>query len=406
MISKYNEFLLENMINESMLYFSPPLRELLNDIDNDVARDLISIENTDVKSDNTFLDIDDKDGYVSFITMSNAKNYIDPEQINDVNVNDLWDTNHIKGSVYKKSRNVLKLGKLVNKLFPNKYSSQDVEVFVNAFKSNLINEEEEFRLVEGDDIDHWYSYRNYKEMEGQLGKSCMAKSNGIFEMYTENPEVCRLLILVENGKLIGRALVWKFSKLSNRDTNISAEYYMDRQYTILDSDVNKFIKYANLNGWVYFRNHSYYYKKEVLRGSSIEVSIKDIRYNKFPYMDTFKRYDNSGTLYDDEDGDSGDYILTDTTGGYSEANMLYSDYYDVFITEDETVYSEAVESYLPIDRAVNITDGYSRNQGWYPTDHEEIVYDEYNGIYIHIEDSTYCDSYGYFVLSDDKSDLP
>ena len=77
MISKYNSFivdmLLEKAINESFLYYSPNVRKALSRIkSNDIAAELLGSEGTDVKPDMTFIDLG-KEGYLSFITMRNAK---------------------------------------------------------------------------------------------------------------------------------------------------------------------------------------------------------------------------------------------------------------------------------------------------------------------------------------------
>jgi hypothetical protein len=68
-------------------------------------------------------------------------------------------------------------------------------------------------LVSGSDISKWYSCDNYKDMEGQLGSSCMARKRNIFSIYENNPDVCQMLILTEDDKLIGRAIVWKVKSI-------------------------------------------------------------------------------------------------------------------------------------------------------------------------------------------------
>jgi hypothetical protein len=55
----------------------------------------------------------------------------------------------------------------------------------------------------------------------------------------------------------------------------------------------------------------------------MSVKIKSESYSRFPYVDTFRRYDpDSGILYNDDEEDSeyeGHYILADTGGGtYTE----------------------------------------------------------------------------------------
>ena len=92
----------------------------------------------------------------------------------------------------------------------------------------------------------------------------MARKLGLFKIYTENPDVCKMLILIEDDKLIGRALVWKLSsiKIYGKDP-VQDSWFMDRQYTIKDSDVEKFRNYAKEKGWIYKSSN-----KTVLVGTS------------------------------------------------------------------------------------------------------------------------------------------
>ena len=423
MISKYNSFsldlLLEKAINESFLYYSPNVRKALSRIKgNDIATELLGSEGTDVKPDMTFIDLG-KEGYFSFITMRNAKPLLltsyptmdwaekvdiekmpDPENYSN-ELHELDDIESARGSgVFKKSRNEVGLGRFVNKLFPGKYNSKQVEEFVNSFKASLEKAGEHFDLVEGEDIDFWYKSENYKENSGTLGSSCMAQKRNLFGIYTQNQDVCKLLILKEDDKIIGRALVWKLNSIKKGSEVIEgSEYFMDRQYTIKDSDVQKFRNYAKEQGWFYksYNNH-HSLGTVTISGEeknvkmTIKVTTKD--YNRYPYMDTFKRYDvNNGVLHnDDEQGEQyeGQYILEDTGGGYMEIEGgHYSEWYDRRISDDDAVWSEPLSDYLIRDRAVEVTRGYSRRRGWYPDDYDDVFFDEDHDEYFHTDDGVY-----------------
>ena len=427
MISKYNSFtldsLLEKAINESFLYYSPNVRKALNRIkSNDIATDLLGSEGTDVKPDMTFIDLG-KEGYFSFITMKNAKPLIvakypntdwsinidtkpmtDPEMYsNDLHEYDMITGSNLGTGIFTKSRNEVGLGRFVNKLFPGKYNSKQVEDFVNSFKASLEKAGERFELVEGEDIEFWYNSDNYKEISGNLGNSCMARKRNLFSIYTENPEVCKMLILKEDDKILGRALVWKLKWI-----NILGEdpgYFMDRQYTIKESDVQKFKNYAIDQGWFYkpYNSHSTFgtvnvngFDKNVKM--TVNVAAKD--YDNYPYMDTFRRYDpEEGILYnDDEKGEEyeGQYILEDTSGGYEEIRGgIYSEYYNRTISEEDAIWSEPLQDYLISDRAVEVErSNYRRNIGWYPEGYDDIFFDEDNDEYFHIDDSVYSDIEG------------
>ena len=423
MISKYNSFaldlLLEKAINESFLYYSPNVRKALSRIKgNDIATELLGSEGTDVKPDMTFIDLG-KEGYFSFITMRNAKpliaaRYPNLEWADNIETQAMPDfvdysnelheldieTQSRGTGVFTKSRNEVGLGRFVNKLFPGKYNSKQVEEFVNSFKASLEKAGEYFDLVEGDDIDFWYKSENYKENSGTLGSSCMAQKRNLFGIYTQNQDVCKLLILKEDDKIIGRALVWKLNSIKKGSEVIEgSEYFMDRQYTIKESDVQKFRNYAKEQGWFYksYNNH-HSLGTVTISGEeknvkmTIKVTTKD--YNRYPYMDTFKRYDvNNGVLHnDDEQGEQyeGQYILEDTGGGYMEIEGgHYSEWYDRRISDDDAVWSEPLSDYLIRDRAVEVTRGYSRRRGWYPDDYDDVFFDEDHDEYFHTDDGVY-----------------
>ena len=429
MISKYNSFaldlLLEKAINESFLYYSPNVRKALSRIkSNDIASELLGSEGTDVKPDMTFIDLG-KEGYFSFITMRNAKPLIAakypnlewadnietqamPDFVDYSNeLHELDTETQSRGTgIFTKSRNEVGLGRFVNKLFPGKYNSKQVEEFVNSFKASLEKAGEHFDLVEGEDIEFWYNSENYKERSGTLGNSCMAQKRNLFGIYTQNPDVCKMLILKEDDKIIGRALVWKLNsvKTGRKDFEGASEYFMDRQYTIKESDVQKFRNYAIEKGWSYksYNNHHSFGTVNINgedRNVQMTVKVKDKDYNRYPYMDTFRRYDvSNGILHNDDEQDrdyEGQYILEDTGGGYAEIEGgVYSEWYDRRLNDDDAIWSDPLDDYLIRDRAVEVRRGYSRRRGWYPEDYDDIFFDEDHDEYFHVDDGVYSEIEG------------
>lgn len=437
MLSRYNSFtediILERMINESFLYLSPNVRKILGRLftrnHSDIAGEILSSEGTDVKPDITFVDLG-KEGYLSFITMKNAKplliakygnmdwaKNIDNKAMPDPKLytNDLYEYDIKKDSdatnIFTKSRNEVGLGKFVNKLFPSKYNSKQVEEFVNLFKSAVEKSGESFDLVEGEDISKWYWYENYKEMSGTLGNSCMAKKKGIFEIYTQNQDVCKMVVLFEDDKIIGRALVWKLKSIERKGENIEGvEYFMDRQYTIKESDIEKFREYADKEGWAYkaYNNHHSHTSikfKDAEMNVNMSVQLANKKYEYYPYMDTFRRYNpDTNILYNDDNDESqyeGCYILDDTGGGFTVIEGgVFSEWHDRRIPEDEAVYSEYLSDYLLMDYAVEITRGSRRNRGWYPEDCDDIVR-AVDGNSYHIDDCVYSEIYNDYIFTDD-----
>lgn len=441
MILRYNSFinedlLFESLINETYVYYVKDFKDVLYKLSQQstIAKDLIDLEYKDVKNDMTFISLSDREGYISGSTLRNLKNNVEKsftdwakdhnlgdertKQILDIMLSKIdkgettqTDVDHLfnEYDLKSKSRNDVKLGRLVNALLPGKYTSKDIEEFTNKFKASLSKQGEYFEEVYGEDINHWYNADNYKDMSGTLGNSCMARKSGLFKIYTENPDVCKMLILVEDDELIGRALVWKLSsiKIYGKDP-VQDSWFMDRQYTCKDSDVEKFKNYAKEKGWIYksYNNHHSYGTVTIEgeeKNATLEVQVKATNYGRYPYMDTFKRFDpNEGILYNDDDEDEsyeGQYILNDTGGGYEEiASGVWSEWHDRRIPHDQAVWSDWADSYLNRDYATYIETGSRRNRNaWYPEDCDDIVFDEWLDEPIHTDDAVYSEAYGYYL---------
>jgi len=444
MILRYNKFieedlLFESLINETYVYYVKDFKDVLYKLSkqSEIAKDLIDLEYKDVKNDMTFISLSDREGYISGSTLRNLKNNVEKsftdwakghnlgdertKQILDIMLSKIdkgettqTDVDHMfnEYDLKSKSRNDVKLGRLVNALLPGRYTSKDIEEFTNKFKASLSKQGEYFEEVYGEDINHWYNADNYKEMSGTLGNSCMARKSGLFKIYTENPDVCKMLILIEDDELIGRALVWKLSsiKIYGKDP-AQDSWFMDRQYTIKDSDVEKFRNYAKEKGWIYKSSNNHHSFSNVTidgeeKNATLEVQLKAKNYGRYPYMDTFKRFDpNEGILYNDNDEDEsyeGQYILNDTQGGYDEiASGVWSEWHDRRIPHDEAVWSDWADSYLWRDRATYVETGSRRNRdSWYPEDCDDIVYDEWIDEPIHTDDAVYSEAYGYYLYDE------
>lgn len=367
MIKSFNDFKLESL-NESIVYFSPRMRQRISSIDSDISKKLLDIEGTDINAlDVTFIDADEE-GDVTFITMPNAMKLIKakyPQATNadlDVSANtkiaDILfqnDMNHLMNGrtdgdsgIYLKSRNSIKIGKLVNKIFKGTLKAQEVEKFVNDFKASSIKSKEEIQLISGEDIKYWYNSENYLSLSGTLGSSCMAGKPGkFFNIYSENPNSCSLLIMTVDGKLVSRGLVWKINSIKGdgiKDDN-RPEYFLDRVYAIEDYQIEKMRKFAIDKGWAVRKYNSGYEISYISWGKhsyqvSMSVKVKKSDYgNTYPYMDTFKRYDHfNGLLWNDETRRKGGHILQSTIGDYKPSipkRQVYINRFKDFFRKEE-----------------------------------------------------------------------
>jgi hypothetical protein len=452
MINKYNDFILEKLLNESVIFYAPPFKKVLNKLSSEpISKTLLDTERTDIKPDITFVNLD-KEGYVSFTTMKNSKKILadrfsdvfDEEGLENTLNNDpligddIWNlhsgANTIRnesplknrGSLndadpYEKARNPIKLGRFINNIFPGKFTAREVEEFVNKFKSTLDQSGERFIEVSGEEIAYWYDYNNYKIMNGSLGSSCMARAEKrTFEIYTANPEVCRMLVLLEDDKLIGRSLIWKIiddTDTVSKEDHLNFEYFLDRQYTIKDSDVEKFRTYAVEKGWAYKTYNNHHSLDSVTfkdKSYSVEMEVQlthskghsnELTYDRFPYVDTFRRYDpKTGILHNDNEDDDtkniGCYILDSTSGGYTEVNdTVYSDWHDCDIERDDAIYSVRLGDWIYREDSVTVRRG--SRAGVYPDNYDDLTWSEWDDQYYHSDNSVWCDDYQDYIFEED-----
>ena len=390
MLTKYNEFLFESLILESIVVYSNKFKDILKEIESPVAKAILDIETKDLDVANNYLDINDKDT-ISFIADRKAKELLDqkdkfaifnggsgflkhspsnaelfalleyepvgektyhpqngergellkkakslksdniyvkiqfPGGLTVVNENNLRyvDVNQLP---FQQNRQTIRTGRGVKALLSKsdfKFTDADIEQFVNKYKSawDTMNDIfRKFELVSGDMIAHWYNHNNYYEQRGTMGSSCMkAVSSSYFNIYTNNPDKCSLLILKSDDgqKIKGRALVWNLD--SPKVT------YVDRIYTNNDSDVELFTQYAYGKGWYHKPNQSssndygMIGKEGSRKEGHLVVNLKNRNegdYDRYPYLDTLKYFNtSSGKLTTEEMRGYGDYITLEDTGG-------------------------------------------------------------------------------------------
>lgn len=418
----YNKFktdkILESLINESFLYYTNDFEKILKRIkDNDIAEELISLKGTDVKPDMTFINVSDKEGYISFSQINKGinaiKKYGEENDFSDSLINTFIDNintgefkfkfgySGFKDELLSKSRNEVKLGKLVNSVFPGKYSAKEVEEFVNKYKTYSVDIKN-FEIVDGDDILFWYNADQYKVEEGSLGQSCMRHSRckNYLKIYSENKDVCRLLILKDiddTDKIVGRALIWKLETIKDENSDdIEVKYFLDRIYITEDKYMNDFKDYSDKNGWCYRTGTGYSdcadvtFEGKSYRRTKMTVELENWEFDEYPYMDTFKRLNTEEScLYNDDDSVNGCYLMENTDGTYEDSSGVYSEYFDCRIPEGDYIYSEPLSDYIWREDAIEVELGSER--GWYPSEYEDLRYDEYREEWLHMYSASYCE---------------
>jgi hypothetical protein len=394
-LSNYLDFIFEAVAKQEMrLYYSDDFRNILIKIQgrSSIAQALLASEDSNQMLDiYTLIDITDKNDTISLIQVNRiTRDNPDLGETLPYNIRDKK-----RGSdFWNKARTDIGVGRWTRRIFTEVHKStildSKIEEFVNLYKSAIDGGDlNKFELVSGEDIRKWYHENNYDQRRGQLGNSCMRYHNcqDFFDIYINNTEVCQLLVLKsedDKDKITGRALVWKLT---------DGEYYMDRVYTINDSDKLLFQDYARVNKIKNsFDNNS--------GNSNLEVKLGDYTYEKYPYMDTFVVYNpTTKILRDDEDLWPGQgYIsIQNTNGGFRSNDVVYSNWEDEYIDRESAVHCANVDDWLSRDSARYL----EYKEEWAaPTD--DVVWSEHHGEYFFMDDAVYSEIMSDTLYSDNE----
>lgn len=361
-----NKFVAYDSLHESMLYFSTKFRERLKNIDSPISDELLKSEFTDIKPDMTFIDSDkDSEGFITFTQIKNADKKFKKEfQDNDIDLitgkglnksllnflSNLHDTKLNKSNPFVQSRNKSKIGRFINKTFPNKFKDSEVEDFVNKFKSKF-NKGDRFEVVDGKKILEYYLCGNYASLGGTLD-SCMssAEAQNYIKWYADNPKSVNMLVYLDEDDLVkGRALLWNIS--NPKDFNV----FMDRIYYSEDHLKHKFLEYAKENGYAYRQSQSFLGGSEIIFNGQIDYTQYYVKMNgnpnKYPYLDTFKYYNSREHILSNKPGDH-NMVLVDDQGGPQTQNTVYSNFHNREIPEDESVWSDYLSDYMLDNEAI------------------------------------------------------
>jgi len=277
-----------------LLVLSYGLRKLLKNIvsntGNQIAIDFIKLH----KNYMSTISFIDRSRNIDMVTYTRSSRVLDAIKEKGLNVNDEGVYNIKYGWI--ENREIVKIGRIIKKILPMKdYNPKELEDFVNIFKAESKKDTDglKWERVYGRDMNYWYSNKQYVKGGGTLNRSCLRKDsrNSFINFLAGNPKYCRLLVLHNNnGKLLGRALMWRLP---------NGRFYLDRVYTRFDEDVNLFLDAAKNHGWLYKSKQTYGGEIPIIDGKTgenkwIKMEIEDFKrknFNGYPYMDTFQYYD-------------------------------------------------------------------------------------------------------------------
>ncbi len=284
MIKKYFQFIKEN-INNSII-FSDKLFNKLKSMDNKFANAIIDLQKENINDFiidyANYLNLED-DGTISYI-----KNNL-PDIV------DFWNDSR---------RQKIKPTKLLTKIFKdqNLYLSKkgiiqrDIEVFANNFKIG----NEQILIWKGNDILRAFNYT--KEISKEFSKSCAnfhqkelnshwSEPNiDDYRVYTENEKNIAVIVIIENGIIMGRRMLFHGIQTMDYGYFKKGEYYgiaslyygvggYNSKYDI------KLLEWCKNNNYLYINNS--YNINGLANDSKFIIKLENYKYKQFPPFDLF-----------------------------------------------------------------------------------------------------------------------
>jgi len=373
MIKSYFNFQYYSLL-ESLLKVDPDFSNLIEEIsDKDsVAKKLLGFINQDITTNVNYLRPAEKNDDVKFVNDTQVDRFIKLGQ-----------------NPFERAINSAKVGRTVRQILTSNkvnVTDQEIEKFVNAYKNawdkKLKKTAEGFHLVSGEEIRKWYLEDNYVPGGGTLNNSCMRykESQEYLNIYTENPECCQLLILLDDrNKLLGRALLWKLKTGTGKK-----DYFLDRIYTRFDNDAEKFADWFRDFLKVKDDNFDAHFLKTLAR---LRVQLKKWKFGKYPYMDSFSILDyDTGVLltFDGADTTRLQFHLQNTLGHPNVPNYNYSRSLGTWIHSSESVWIGSEDDYYTKGDCVK----------------------DYNGEWVLKSTSVYSDFYKGYLPKQDSIEMP
>lgn len=278
------------------------------------------------------------------------------------------------------------VGKLIRKLGITS-DDKEIEKFSNVFNRDFVIKLNNFyfKEVSGKDIAKYYHYRNYANLNGSLGNSCMRnQEDEVFDIYCYN-ENCSLIVLFNRyDKVIGRALLWKNVKINNSDETIS---FMDRVYTSNSNHEELFFKYAKDNNYCRksqqtYGNSSVIFPDNTEKYPTMWLSVCNLDKSSYvPYLDTFQYLTTNLNKISNMSDWLGKTITLSTTDGnairnFTDRDRNYSEYYQEYLDEEDSIWSAFLDDYIRVDEyeILHYISNYSERTSYIPSDFDNMMY--------------------------------
>ena len=318
---KFNQFILEKLDKKVPLQWSKNFGSVLSKIDSPIKEALLEDRLED--SLFTLLHFGDREDTISYTPSSKIWDKFDLDKHKPYKKLFLKPLTNSDAKIYNTNRNQIKIGRFIKKQYFDTFSNQEIESFVNQYKSQFEEKKLEFEWYHKSDIKEAYVSNKYTFEFGstnELLNSCMNDKLDLIDFYYGCP-VSLIALKDQKGYIWGRSLIWDLKSTKYGDIK-----FMDRVYAVNQETYFKFINFAKENKyWWKSENKSNpdikltdgkkteYFKIDV----PISFDFEEYKEWGVPYLDTFCfTQDNKLMNYEPEKGRY--YELIDTEGDVLE----------------------------------------------------------------------------------------
>jgi len=352
-IFSFEDFLFENL-DLSYFTMTKELTDVIKEIDDPIATQLVKDQSWQpIRSKVTLLDLDrqqlDKWWFVNSVKVNQfLKDKFEDKFIETPNENQHKDQIQYfllnRSEITEKYKSSSKIGRIINKIYPDKYKPTDIELFVNKYKKHFTANFELVDIVKGKDINKWYDCKNYNTTEvngSELQNSCMRQSdkNNFMDFYAINDGIEMVVLfadpnkkwseLGEKEKIDARAILWTPDTIDGEE-NTQGLKFMDRIYYNKQEHKNTLQKYAENQGW--FLKHDNdssingkVYNPKTNEKKKIIFTLKDMKipeHHKFPFADTLAVFDPETNILSNDDSKEKIGWLSSTSGSLEGMRWL------------------------------------------------------------------------------------
>lgn len=193
-----------------------------------------------------------------------------------------------------KQENIQAIGKTVRSILQSidmPFTDVEIERFYNTLHGKMIAAKSQgndlpkgrrIQIVTGNEIAKYYDTRNTVQVGGstELQRSCMNISGkrDMTAIYCKNTAV-KLVVILINGKVVARALLWRLWRASN-----GAEWLLDRVYAHEKADEDTIWEWLQMQDT--YRGKTIRKRGTELINHEMVVKLEHVLHFSYPYLDT------------------------------------------------------------------------------------------------------------------------